>query len=359
MSVIDRISEHAFDPITHGSSRIVGETASGEKVFEHRLINENGLEIRAIDFGAIITGLLTPDRKGEYRNIVLSHSSLDAYERCKDYIGAVVGRFAGRIGGAAYEENGQIVELEKNENGSCLHGGGGGFHKKVWRGRIISHALGASIEFRLRSKHRDGGFPGNLDVVVRYSLTHDDRLCVEYEAESDALTHVNLTQHSYFNLSGREGASIRDHDLQVNARQLLSQDENQIPDGRKTTIYRSQYDFSHGRIIGEAADWIDHDFVLLSEEEPVRRAGVLFHPHSGRKIVVWTDQPSLHVYAGQNLGKSKGDRFLKSAGLCLETQRFPNSPNIRAFPSTRLSPGEVYRHRTVFSFSTDNIGSDR
>ena len=355
MSSTDQLIADVIDPLSNGSGRLFGKTTNGEKVFEHRLVNKHGLEVRAIDFGATITALITPDRKGNYRNIVLNYPSLGDYEQCQNYVGAVIGRFAGRISGATYEDCGQIIQLEKNENGACLHGGKSGFNKRVWRGRIINGETYSAIEFCLKSGSSDGGFPGSLDVTVRYSLTDDDTLNIEYQASTDATTHVNLTQHSYFNLSGFENTSIDDHELQVDAQHVLTLDGEHIPTGAFAEVDNTKFDFRCARKIGEAVSWLDHDFACLTHEGRMRRAGALIHRLSGRSMVVSTDQPSLHVYAGKNLGGATAEGFCEAAGLCLETQKFPNSPNIPAFPSTRLTPDQTYRHRTIFSFSTDGV----
>lgn len=351
MSVPGRIIRLNSNSLAEASSRVFGKTQSGKAVFEHRLTNGNGLELRAIDFGASITHLKTTDRAGRRRNIVLNYRTLGEYEQCQHYVGAVVGRYAGRIAHGAYVDDGRTVQLQKNENDSCLHGGHDGFHKQVWRGRVCEEGGAVAIEFSLVSKDGAGGFPGRLEATVRYALSDNDELNIEYEARTSAPTHVNLTQHSYFNLSGRMSTSIADHELQIDAVKGLDFDGNGIPTGKYLAVENSKFDFRVRRALGDAANWLDHDFVNPDVEAPLWKAGSLYHPESGRRVAVSTDQPSLHVYAGWNLGGDANAAFRKSAGLCLETQKFPNSPNVPVFPSTKIIPGQTYRHRTVYSFS--------
>ncbi len=335
------------------STRIFGATRSGAPVAEFAISNKNGLELRAIEYGASITSIRTPDRAGRRRNIVLSYETLEEYERCSHYIGAVVGRFAGRIRNGEYEDNGSVVRLDRNENGNHLHSGVEGFHKTVWRGEALGDAAGEAIAFSCVSPAGAGGFPGELKATVRYRLSNDDIMTTEFEAECDAVTHVNMTHHAYFNLAGAPFFSVGGHELEICADNRLALDRDAVPTGEYIGVAQSDFDFRKRRVLGEAAEWLDHDFVLADFGDGLQQAATLRHALSGRRIDVSTDQPSLHVYTGGKLENGGKSGFSRSAGICLETQKFPNAPNIPRFPSTRLEPGDVYRHRTQLSFTTE------
>ena len=333
------------------SSRLFGVTAQGEEVFEHRIVNRNGVELCAIDFGAVITCVKTPDQFGNLRNIVLNYASIEDYERCQHYVGAVVGPIAGRIKGACFEANGKTIRLDQNENANCLHSGEIGLNKKVWRGKICKIGNEAAIEFLLSVSENETEYGAGMIVRVRYCLTEDNELQIEYEARAPSEIHINLTQHSYFNLSGNFQSSIGDHELRLDADSALAVDESNIPTGKYIDVANSKLDFRNTRNLASAAAWLDHDFVRPTGRAALWRAGSLMHPDSGRRLDVFTDQPSLHVYAGGKLGGNADGGFPVSSGLCLETQKFPNAPNNASFPTTKLVPGERYRHRTIYSFS--------
>jgi aldose 1-epimerase len=338
---------------TEPSSREFGVTRSGASVAEFAIRNRNGIEVRAIEYGAAITCIRTPDRTGRRRNIVLSYETLKEYEQCSHYVGAVVGRFAGRIKNGEYDDDGALIRLDRNENTNHLHGGIEGFHKAVWRGEAQSGDADKLVTFTNVSRAGAGGFPGELKTTVRYRLSDDDILTIEFEAETDAPTHVNLTPHAYFNLAGAPFSSVADHELEIRAERRLALDEGAVPTGEYSSVAQSDVDFRKRRVLGEAAEWLDHDFVISGVGNSLKKAATLYHALSGRRIDVATDQPSLHIYAGGKLEGGGKSTFLRSAGICLETQKFPNAPNIPAFPSTRLEPGQTYRHRTQLSFSAE------
>lgn len=333
------------------AARRFGVTRNGDAVFEHILTNANGVEVRAIDYGAVITCIAAPDRNGVRENVVLGYDHMEAYEACPFYIGAVIGRYAGRIKGAAYREGDALIALQQNANGHCLHGGFEGFGRKVWSSEGGGSGDDPFVEFACVSSNGEGGFPGDVTASVRYTLTPQNELAVAYEARCTAPTHVNLTQHSYFNLSGDPQTTICDHELTVAAARRLDVDHDSIPTGAFVPVAGAPFDFRQARAVGDAARWLDHDFVIDAPPTGLRSAGSAHHPESGRRIDVATDQPALHVYAGAHLRPVAPGRFIPNAGLCLETQHYPNTPNVPAFPSTRLAPGEVYRSRTVFTFS--------
>jgi aldose 1-epimerase len=270
--------------------------------------------------------LLVPDRDGRQANVVLGFESPDDYRDNPRYLGAIVGRCANRIAGARFTLDGKTYQLAANIGPNHLHGGVKGFDQRVWRA-----ACGASdLELRYQSPDGEEGYPGTLDVQVRYTLTDRNELVVEYHATTDKPTPINLTQHSYFNLAG--DGDVLDHLLQIDADAITAVDDNSIPTGALMPVAGTAFDFRAPTRIGARRDGsYDHNFVLHGSVRVVE-------PESGRTLDVQTTEPGMQLYTGY------------SRGLCLETQHFPDSPNQPAFPSTILRPGSEYRSRTVFSF---------
>ncbi len=335
------------------AGEIIGVTKSGETIWEYTLENKNGVRVSIMDYGAIITRIFTPDRTGHFDNIVLSYSDLSQYERCPFFIGAVIGRYAGRIGRGQYQSENGLIPLDRNQGENTLHGGFNGFHKQCWRCLDVKVSGLSYVEFELVSPDGEGGFPGVVTARVRYSLSDDDQLFVDYYAITDAPTVINLTQHTYFNLYGHIDSEVSDHHLTIYAKKRLELEAEGIPTGRFLPVKGTEFDFTSSRVLGDAVKRLDHDFVLENNNGALRPAGVLFDPHSGRRMDILTDQPSLHIYTGQNLKRRMNKGFREYSGICFETQAFPDSPNHAHFPSTRLAPGEAYKHRSVFKFSAD------
>jgi aldose 1-epimerase len=270
--------------------------------------------------------LLVPDRDGRQANVVLGFQSPDEYRDNPRYLGAIVGRYANRIAGARFTLDGKTYQLAANIGPNHLHGGVKGFDQRVWRA-----ACGVSdLELRYTSPDGEEGYPGTLDVQVRYTLTDRNELVVEYHATTDKPTPLNLTQHSYFNLAG--GGDVLDHLVQIDADAITAVDDNSIPTGSFMPVAGTAFDFRAPTRIGARRDGnYDHNFVL--------QGGVrVIEPKSGRTLAVQTTEPGMQLYTGYQ------------RGLCLETQHFPDSPNRAAFPPAILRPGSEYRSRTVFSF---------
>lgn len=346
--------------------RDFGRTADGRAVEEYRLRNVAGVEVRFITFGGIITSVRAPDRQGRFANVALGFESLAEYEGEHPYFGAITGRYANRIGGGEFSLYGETYQLFKNDGGNSLHGGEFGFDKRIWAAREVDGV----VELSYRSPDGEEGFPGNLDVTVRYSLDEDNGLRIDYAAETDAPTVVNLTNHSYFNLQGEGEGTIYDHVLTLNADQFTPTDAGQIPTGEIAPVDGTPFDFRRAKTIGSgqrsadaqivAAKGYDHNFVLnrdgLAEGELVPAARV-YEPRSGRVMEVWTTEPGLQFYAGNFLDATlvgaSGRLYRQSDGFALETQHFPDSPNKPGFPSTVLRPGERFESTTVYRFSTD------
>lgn len=270
--------------------------------------------------------LLVPDRRGRRANVVVGFDTPEEYARNPRYLGAIVGRYANRIAGAQFTIDGETYRLAANDGRNQLHGGVTGFDQQLWRAARRE----ASLELRYSSPDGEEGYPGNLDVRVTYTLSDDDELIVDYFATTDKPTHVNLTQHSYFNLAG--AGDILGHLLAIEADMMTPVDAELIPTGAIDPVRDTPFDFRALMTVGaRRAGNYDHNFVL--------KGGVhVVEPQSGRTLDVHTTEPGMQLYTGY------------PRGLCLETQHYPNSPNEPLFPSTLLRPGAEYRSRTVFTF---------
>lgn len=346
--------------------RKYGVTKNGETIHEITLNNAAGMEVKCITLGGILTSIRAPDRQGRFANVALGFDSLAQYEAEHPYFGAITGRYANRIGGGRFTLDGVEYQLFKNDGGNSLHGGEIGFDKRVWH----ASELDGGVELAYRSADGEEGYRGNLDVTVRYSLDEGNRLRIDYEAETDAPTALNLTNHSYFNLLGEGEGTIYDHLLTLNADAYTPTDASQIPTGEIAAVAGTPFDFRRAKAIGSgqrsahpqilAAQGYDHNFVLnrteLSDGE-LGLAARVYEPLSGRVMEVWTTEPGLQFYAGNFLDATlvgaSGRLYRQSDGLALETQHFPDSPNKSQFPSTVLRPGERFESTTIYRFSTD------
>lgn len=346
--------------------RRFGRLADGTEIVECTLQNTRGMQVRFITYGGIITAIQAPDRSGRLTNVALGFDNLAQYASGHPYFGAIIGRYANRIAGGRFVLDGVAYELAKNDGLNSLHGGAVGFDRRVWQARERDGA----VELRYTSPDGEEGYPGALDVVVRYGLDDDNALRIDYTAETDAPTVLNLTNHSYFNLRGEGEGTIYDHILTLNADHYTPTDAAQIPSGEIAPVDGTPFDFRIPKAIGPgqrsahaqivAAKGYDHNFVLsragLSAGEPGFAARV-YEPVSGRIMEVWTSEPGIQFYAGNVLDTtllgSSGRLYRQSDGLALETQHFPDSPNQPHFPSTVLRPGERFRSTTLYKFSTD------
>ena len=346
--------------------RNYGTTKDGHTIEEYTLRNAAGMEVKCISFGGILTSISVPDRQGRLANVALGFDSLAKYEAEHPYFGAITGRYANRIGGGRFSLDGVDYQLFQNDGGNSLHGGEVGFDKRIWS---ASESDGA-LEFAYRSPDGEEGYPGNLDVTVRYSLDADNGLRIDYNAETDAPTVLNLTNHSYFNLQGEGEGAIYDHLLTLNADHYTPTAEDQIPTGEIEPVAGTPFDFRRAKTMGSgqrsahpqiaAAKGYDHNFVLKRDglaEGELGLAARVYEPRSGRVMEVWTTEPGVQFYAGNfldaTLAGASGRLYRQSDGFALETQHFPDSPNKPQFPSTVLRPGERFVSTTVYRFSTD------
>ena len=342
-----------------------GTTEDNVTVYQFVLSNKNGMEISVINYGGIITSLKAKDRNGKYQDIVLGFNSLPPYEDENPYFGALIGRYGNRIANGNFKLDGQSYKLDINNPPNHLHGGLKGFHKVVWNPKEILNDRNVSLELTYLSKHMEEGYPGNLDVKVTYTLNNKDELSVFYEAETDKKTIINLTQHSYFNLSGNFSNDILDHEIRINADSFLPVDETLIPTGEIRSVLGSPFDFRKSKLIGQDIDTnnkqiefgkgYDHCWVINNQSNGLRSVATAYHSESGRVLDVYSDLPGLQFYSGNFLdgtlkSKKVGYYELRS-GFCLETQHYPDSPNQENFPSVILKPGDVYKSNTVFKFS--------
>ncbi|WP_341838990.1 aldose epimerase family protein [Chitinophaga caseinilytica] len=334
-----------------------GETG-GTEVTQYTLTNANGMIVKVLNYGGIITDIITPDKSGAPGNVVLSFDSLSGYLQAGNpYFGTLVGRYANRIANAQFSLDSVTYKLAPNNNGNTLHGGLKGFDKVIWK--ATPQAGDSSLLLEYRSADGEEGYPGNLDVKVVYTLTADNALQIDYTATTDKATPINLTNHSYFNLSAGGSHDILGHELQLRAPRYTPVNENLIPLGRLDSVAGTAMDFTTPHKIGERISQVqggyDHNWVL-EEGEGLQEFGMLYDSVSGRVMTVATTEPGVQFYSGNFLdGSLKNTRnkavYGKHAGMCLETQHFPDSPNQPSFPSAILRPGETYKQTTVYRFA--------
>ncbi|TFI58964.1 galactose mutarotase [Sphingomonas parva] len=343
-----------------------GTLKDGREIVQATLRNDHGMEVRVISYGAIITDIVVPDRQGRRANVVPGFGSLAEYEaKNGNYgFGAAIGRYAGRIAGARFSIDGHPVRLVANDGPNTLHGGPGGFDTRVWALRPVRKRQEVGAELRYTSPPGEQGFPGRLDVTITYTLTPWNDLRIDYRATTDAPTALNLTNHSYFNLAGAGSGSAREHLLWVAARRLVETRRDGIPTGRLVRVEGTPFDFRKPATIGwrmdephaqlEGRGGFNHSWALDKGIGP-GLAARLEDPGSGRRLLVETTEPALHIYAanwfsGRDAG-AQGTPYRRHEGIALETQHSPDSPNRPEFPSTVLRPGQTWLSRTVFRFS--------
>jgi aldose 1-epimerase len=336
-----------------------GQTPEGRKVDLYTLTNSNGLKARITNYGAILVSLEVPDRTGKLADITLGFDDLEGYLGKHPYFGAIVGRYANRIGGAKFSLDGVEYKLAANDGENHLHGGLKGFDKVIWKlEELKTEGPSAIARLSYISEDEEEGYPGNLACSVTYALTEDDELQISYEADTDKKTVLNLTNHSYFNLAGQGTGDILGHELMIVADKYTVVDKGLIPTGENKPVKDSPMDFTISASIGSRIDQVeggyDHNYVLNSGGSLALCARV-YEPNSGRVMEIHTTEPGVQFYTGNFLDGTvtgKGAKaYQKNYGFCLETQHFPDSPNKPAFPSVVLNPGQKYATATVLKFS--------
>lgn len=338
-----------------------GTLPDGTAVDIYTLTNKNGLKARITTYGGTLVSLEAPDRNGKLADILLGHDALDGYlsRKTNPYFGTLVGRFANRIGGAAFTLDGVKYQLARNDGENTLHGGLKGLDAVIWKAEPVSTPEGPGLKLAYTSPDGDEGYPGSLACTVVYTLTDQDELKIAYEATTDKATPVNLTNHAYFNLAGQGEGDILGHELMLNANRYLEATAALIPTGRVLEVKGTPYDFTTPKLIGAeiaaTGTGYDNAFVLRGQAGEMKLAARVYEPSSGRVMEISTTEPSIQFYTSNFLdgtisGKG-GMIYKKHFGFCLETQHYPDSPNQPEFPSTILRPGQVFNSLTVHKFS--------
>jgi aldose 1-epimerase len=343
-----------------------GAAPDGAGVELFTMTNAGGMQVQATNYGATITSIKVRDRSGALGDVVLGFSSMESYHANAPYLGVVVGRYANRIANAQFKLDGKTHKLPANDGPNTLHGGLKGFDKVAWRPEPFERPGEAGVVLTHVSPDGDQGFPGTLTARVTYTLTDRNELAIDYHATTDGATVVNLTQHAYFNLAGEGAGPVLDHQLTLNADRYTPVNSRLIPTGELANVDGTPFDFRTAHAIGERINaghpqlrfgkGYDHNFVINRQNDDLVLAARVEEPTSGRVMEVHTTEPGVQLYTGNHLdgklvgkaGKTYGER----SGFCLETQHFPDSPNQPSFPSTTLKPGEEYKSRTVYAFST-------
>jgi aldose 1-epimerase len=338
-----------------------GKTSDGTEVDIFTLKNSSGITARVITYGCIITSVQMPDRNGKIGEITLGFDSLEGYLDRHPYFGALVGRFANRIAAGRFELEGKQYTLACNEKDrNHLHGGRVGFDKRVWMAEELRDSGTIGVGFSYTSPDGEEGYPGELKVTVTYSLSEANELTLGYRAETTKATPINLTNHTYWNLSGPGSGTIYDHLLTLECSRYLPVNEQLIPTGERLSVEGTPLDFREQKAIGQDIDQLpvgyDHCFIADKEGDRLESIARLVEPASGRGVELSTTQPAVQLYTGNYLDGIRGAGgavFNKHTALCLETEYYPDAVNHPEFPSAVLHPGEIYNHTTVHRFFTE------
>lgn len=340
-----------------------GQVPNGQKTSLYTLKNAKGMTVKISDFGATIVAISVPDKNGAFDDITHGCGSLEGYLKGVPYFGATVGRYGNRIGNATFELDGERYNLAKNNGPNILHGGNVGFDKVIWNANIIDGDE-PSLTFSHTSPDGDEGFPGQLSLKATFTLSNDNSLTIKYEAITNKPTVLNITNHSYFNLSG--STNIMDHLVKLFADTYLPVDKNIIPTGEIRSVKNTPFDFTDFHAIGERindtideqiilGEGYDHCFVINEQLDNLKNAATVYEPTSGRMMEVFTTEPGLQFYTANHLDGSivgkKGEAYTYRSAFCVETQHFPDSPNQPSFPSTVLRPNETFSSVTKLRFS--------
>ena len=343
------------------TKELFGTTGDGKEVYAFTLENSNGVKVRVINFGAILLNLYVPDAKGDIEDIVLGFDKLEDYYGNGSFFGAVIGPSANRIGNAGFKIDGEEYKLEVNDGPNNLHSHmEGGFHKRVWD---VTDTTDTSVTFSLESPDGDIGFPGNRKFSITYSLSEDNSLKLSYHAKSDAETLINMTNHTYFNLSGHKAGKIEDHIITIHAASYTPVVKGAIPTGEIAPVEGTPLDLTKPRRIGNDIDsdfeqirlvgGYDHNFVVDDADGTLKEVAVVEDPASGRKLKAFTTLPGLQFYTGNFIAEQTGKEgvlYGPRDGLCLETQYYPDAINKPNFPSPVFGPDRDYDAVTVYQF---------
>ena len=350
------------DTVKNIDSTRFEKTIDGKQIHLYTLVGGNGIGMKVTNYGARIVALCVPDSAGNPVDVVLGYNNIDDYiKNATTFFGATIGRYANRIGNATFTLNGTVYHLPVNDGQNHLHGGPNGFFNVVWYANQVSKS---KIIFSYLSVDGEEGYPGNLNVTVTYELTPDNALNIDYKATTDKPTVCNLTNHSYFNLSGEGSETITDHVMMINADSITPVSSSLIPTGQIEPVKGTPFDFTKPTVIGERinnpdsqlvyAGGYDHNWVLNNPGEGVRLAASVYSPVTKIQLDVLTDQPGIQFYSGNfldgtQIGKS-GKPYKHRSAFCLEVQHFPDSPNKSNFPTTTLLPGQTYHQTCIYKF---------
>jgi aldose 1-epimerase len=337
---------------TSSKIKFFGHIPDGTAVKSCDLTNKNGMQLNVITFGATITSLKIPMKNGSFIDVVLGFDTLEAYLNSfninsSPYFGATVGRYAGRINNSTFSLNGKSIDLNSNNNGNSLHGGNIGFSQKQWKIKNVNEGENPSITLSYFSPDGEENYPGDLSIDLTYTLSEENELIIEYVATTSEDTIINLTHHSYFNLDGHN-STILEQDLSINSNKILETNEHTIPTGQFLNLENNLFDFKQAK---KCPQKIDSTFVLNDGE---KFSASLFSPKNNLEMLVYTNQPAVHIYVGGNCnneikGKENTD-YHNLSGICFETQNFPDAPNHDHFPDSVLRKDEVYQHKTRYKF---------
>lgn len=335
----------------------------GKQVYLYTVTNKTGVEMKVTNYGGRITSIYGPVKNGDMVDVVLGFDSLEGYLNNPNNFGAAIGRYGNRIADGQFTLDGKTYHIARNNGDNHLHGGFVGFDQRVWNIKAVEENGEVSLVLSYTSRDGEEGYPGNLDIEMTYTLTDNNEVVINYRAVTDQPTLCNLTNHSYFNFNGAED-TILDHELMINADTYTPIDDEWIPTGAIADLEGTPMDFSELTAIGERIndDFIqlkngagyDHNYVLNTEGNLNEVAATLYDESTGLAMDVYTTEPGLQLYTGNFLDGSitgkDGKVYNKHYAVCLETQHFPNSPNVNYFPSTVLRPGEVYETTTIYHF---------
>ncbi len=336
-----------------------GQLPDGTAVRGYDCTTTSGTRMRLMDYGATMISLEMPDRDGKLANVIATCKDLDGFLAGTSYFNAIAGRYANRIAAGKFSIDGREFQLATNNGDHHLHGGERGFDKRLWSGEPVIDETGCGVRFSYVSEDGEEGYPGKLSCTATYMLNNHNELSIEITATTDAATHVNLTNHNYWNLHG--SGDILGHELKLHAGQYLPVDAGGIPEGDPVAVDGTPFDFTRSHPIGRDFEsfgsdpgGIDHCYVLNGESGQLRPAARLYDPASGRWMEMWTTEPGLQVYTGNYLDGGAGScGYQKNGALCLESEHFPDTPNRSDFPTTLLKPGETYSHLSVMKFGVE------
>ena len=355
----DREVQAAENKGAHVEKAAFGQTADGTAIESYTIYNSQGASAKLITYGATVAELHVPDKNGKMADVVLGFDNLEGYLGQHPHFGGAIGRYGNRIAKGKFTLDGKEYQLAINNPPNSLHGGPTGFDRRVWKAQPVEVKDGASVRCTYLSKDGEENFPGNLTVSVTYTLTNTNQFKLEYSAETDKDTIVNLTNHSYFNLAG--SGDVLKHVLYLNADKYTPVDATLIPTGEIASVENTPLDFRKptaiGAHLGEIKDigGYDHNYVVNGAAGKLRIAARVTEPSSGRQMEVWTTEPGVQFYSAIGLNGSitgkGGIAYPKYGALCLETQHYPDSPNRPNFPSTVLKPGARFYSETIYKFS--------